>query len=234
MPQLSIPALLLVLASAPEPDWFSKDLVTQTVTFGRYQTPPESWSKDGGFGLKWGMGPGDVRKHLPGVENVFSDSVPGYQRTSFRHTVEDLPVTVLMTFHRGRLFKVDINSLNVGDLSVADADYEQKRMEFWKRAARWRKAITQILLDKYGVPERSPSARALQCAEPRAFCHADQEKEYVWRSGVTVITLEVSPVPTLAYVEPNEERAYREALGAAIGRMKTDEVERRQRERDRL
>src|SRR4051812_41717679 len=57
-----------------EPDWSTTDYA-QYPPFIEYRTSAATWSTSGGFGLRWGMGPADVRDQFRDLTYVSAESL---------------------------------------------------------------------------------------------------------------------------------------------------------------
>jgi hypothetical protein len=89
--------LFLVIAAA-DPD---------VVTLPATKTPASSWSREGAFNVKWGMGPRDVRAiysdmDLDQSKELIRCPVRNHSATT---KIENMPVTVGFSFYKGRLLK---------------------------------------------------------------------------------------------------------------------------------
>jgi hypothetical protein len=118
----------------------------ENITAGLWRTNPSTWSDDAFFDVKWGMGPGDVRdnyhdliSYLPAPDNAL--------HKFSANTFIEWPVGIQFEFLKGRLVGISISPWHIAHLS-SDSN-EQKWME-WEL---WQEDITEILTDKYSVPE---------------------------------------------------------------------------------
>jgi hypothetical protein len=139
-------------------------------------TDPKTWSAAGAFDVKWGMGPGDVRKTYPDLGLARDDldgpdcPIRNYRATS---KVGRDPVEVQLQFFHGRLFYLAVMP-----------DEKTRLTDLGLSAVICEKWLTR-LRSKYGEPVHETDARIRGVSF------------YAWQLDGTSIRL--SSIPILSY-----------------------------------
>lgn len=214
-------------AAAPEPDWTSTDRLYQGTEFRRYKTDPASWSAEGGFGLQWGMGPGDVQAIYPDLSSVFADdAVPdAYQQGLIQDEIEGAPVNVMVLFQRGRLINVMIGKESVEppiDAKALAAAHRDHRA--------WRGKVLALLTAKYGRPSTVPDPKVLE--QDRR--NQPAKGSYEWLTQRTGVQLYLSTKLVLRYRDLAPAAEYTAARSKAKAEDEKLREEQALKARDRL
>jgi len=108
------------------------------------KTKPDSWSTEGAFKVKWGMGPGDVRALYPDMDLTESkDFAHCPEHNHWAKTqIEHLTVEVLFSFYKGRLFEIQVDRPSTVGLQSSDP--------MW---IKWHSSVLDVLTAKYGPPQ---------------------------------------------------------------------------------
>lgn len=183
-----------------EPNWQSAESVYQSIYFTSFQTNSASWSEEGGFGLRWGMGPGDVRKVYPALKFVFRDGSDNLQLGTFDQSVQDRNTTVFVRFFRGRLYEV---ALYMRTGVQGYAEIVKSPQESWG----WRERMRQIIEDAYGTPACAPTemTRVNDCDRSGGFCNRaitdirDKLLRWIWRTDETEVIVGGGGTPSIMY-----------------------------------
>lgn len=76
------------------------------------KTPPSTWGEGGAFSVRWGMGPGDVRKTYP---DLFNSGIGDAPSESYwlkeRVKVEGMDAALYFDFFRGRLWQIRVGAV---------------------------------------------------------------------------------------------------------------------------
>src|SRR6266851_2020350 len=210
------------------PDWTSHDLYYQGREFIAYRTQPQTWADEGGFGLKWGMGPADVAAVYPSLKFVRSDLLVDQSQHGFiDDIVQELHVGFEFKFHRGRLYSVKLDPRAHSTWRTTAANLElEDRERIWEAEWAWRQRIRAVLNDSYGAPVRAPPRRivARYCDDRayRGLCSRfdQQEKElrWVWRTARTRVVLIGSVFPRLGYFDVQTVPLVRTAIEVAAAK----------------
>lgn len=166
-----------------EPDWSNDDTTYMGSRFIAFKTPPSTWSSEGGYGLRWGMGPGDVNAVYPDLQFVLGRG-KHIQGGFIVQNIQGSNVTVFFYFLHGRLYEVSIGNLKA------------QGSERWK----WKERMRSILEDGYGSPVCSPTlkTRINECdINERSSCGSDdvslsrREKllRWIWRTSETEVKI---------------------------------------------
>jgi hypothetical protein len=122
------------------------------------KTLVSTWSDDGAFDTKWGMGTGDVRHVYPDLTFLSEDARKPIKTYSSKSFVEG-KVTIHFDFFDGRLFSFSIFPDFDGEMNASNNE------AYWQECDRWRNSIISILKEKYGKPFREPSTKKIELAE---------------------------------------------------------------------
>ncbi len=215
---------------AASPNWLSTDTMYQVRVWSSYKTDPSTWSTEGGFGLRWGMGPGDVMRVSPELQVVVPDSAKESQVGIVHQKVQDLDATVFFRFYRGRLYEIAIDpgvhAATRTDEPFSMERFEQLREQRWKDGWKWRNRLRTVLQQGYGTPVCAPSDRTIAqtcdaVAPPGSGCDRfDGEKRrrllrWVWRTPRTEVVLTGGVVPDVLYTDLTLTTVVRQAKAAA-------------------
>lgn len=223
------------------PDWSVMDAVTQSLKFTAYRTDPATWSAEGGYGLRWGMGPGDVSRALPEMKQVFGNS-PDLQVSTFTQEVQGKLVTVFLRFFRGRLYEVMLRSF-VSDSRIPSSYDEivNARRTSWE----WREKIRKIVGDSYGAPICEPSARTRVnlcdtgdgsgvCSSAESGDMREKLLRWVWRTAETEISITGSGIYAVTYKDLLMHSVVQQAEARSREAFKQQQERKEALERERL
>jgi S1-C subfamily serine protease len=175
-----------------EPNWKKSNDLSEMMRTSTFKTDPSTWSSEGGFGLKWGMGPGDVVARVPELKVVVRAKSDDTQVGSVQLDVQDRPATVFFHFLKGRLYRVEISGFVMDRPSLLDYDATMKnRSEGWK----WRERLRLTLQNSYGKPMCEPSeySRQMFCDQSDRTCPNGRPEKiekvlrWVWRTSETQV-----------------------------------------------
>lgn len=162
------------------------------------RTHPGAWATEPILGVRWGMGPGDVRPVFPTLKWFFEVCPSTLATFIAKANLED-PVDVSFNFIDGHLYEVCA-------LRSVPPETKETRYSFeWASIKAWRERIVEGLTEKYGKPNKAPSseeiANAGEIREPWTVV-------WVWFVNDTWISLDHS-LPGLArlcYMNSPEKR----------------------------
>lgn len=223
------------LSKAPdEPDWTNTDIHYQARRFSSFRTNPIGWSQEGGYGLRWGMGPGDVQKVIADVKFVFRLS-DDFQQSIITQKVQGRDVTVFLKFYRGRLFEITL-TLNSLVLVTGGVTHEELTRS-WQQSWEWRETVRKILNDSNGPPTCAPSERTRTnfCDVNWRLCGDHKRREallkWIWRSPESEIMISGTgnykvTYRDLAMISIVEQAEGRTQMIAAMKKAQQDAAER--------
>ena len=199
------------LVAAPDwrsqtPDWRSEDMMHQALVWKAYTTDSTTWSEDGGFGLRWGMGPANVTAHFPSLDTLIPDYPDDESQVgTIDQTVQGMSSVVFLRFRRGSLYAIEVSPLVYSVTHESHPDYSADDTErFWDRMWTWRQELVPVLQQTYGAPFSAPTHRALvqlcgdrvpsKCSIISDEEHRESQRvvRWVWLKGRTRVTLDES------------------------------------------
>lgn len=168
----------LALRIARPDDKGPRPVDEELVEEGTWRTPSSSWSKEFVHGVRWGMGPGDVRAKYPQLEPSLSFAT---QRYGAEKITERDDAT--FEFFEGRLVAIELT--RHGALSLESTDEERRRNE----ADNWRTRKALGFRMSYGEPILQPSP--------------EKGLVWMWRDETTLVTIDqrMRPHPTVRIEE---------------------------------
>lgn len=235
-------ALAVVASKQGEPDWSNSDFMYMARFVAGYRTDPGTWAQEAAFGLRMGMGPGDVAARIPKAQTTIPDSgVKEGQAATYVDKVGNLNAQVFLRYLRGRLYAIEVGPSIYRILSKKQGFSMEAMERAQKEEWVWTRDVIGTLTSELGKPACAPSERTIgrfcfKVAPLPGCAFKDREKadklfRWVWRVGrtETVLTgrgwleyrdIEAMPRVARAKQAASRERAAREARQKAADRAK--------------
>ena len=174
-------------------------------------TPPETWSKDSMFDVRWGMGPADVKAKHPRLSKVRKIAI--FHSALVTERVEGRLTNLVFSFYQGRLVRFVLMLVGPQDTVRQDVAKEEQ-WYFDLRSEAWGERVRDILKAKYGEPLPT-------------YPHTDRPalpdaSSWWWRTAETIVSFNSGDRPFLMYEDAARseeikavERTYKRAREAA-------------------